>query len=105
MEKRVRCNEVVSPICLPEPNDYSDETNYLSNNQCTVSGWGKGSYNGNYSTILRKARLNLVQHDKCQQLIRRRIQDPSYVLDRSFTCAGGELGKDACTGDAGGPLR
>ena len=99
LERKVRCNEVVSPICLPEPNEkISDRA------RCVVSGWGKGSYNGNYSTVLRKAYLDLVPQDKCQYLIRKRITDPTFVLDSSFVCAGGELGKDACTGDAGGPL-
>lgn len=78
LEKRVRCNEVVSPICLPEASDFVSETA-----RSVVSGWGKGSYNGNYSTVLRKAYLNLVPPDQCQFLIRKRISDPTYVLDNS----------------------
>jgi len=99
LDKKVKCNEVVSPICLPQLNGPIND-----NQRCVVSGWGKGSYHGNYSTVLRKAYLNLVQFEKCQYLIRKRIQDPTFILDESFVCAGGELGKDACTGDAGGPL-
>ena len=93
LERKIRCNEVVSPICLPDPNAVIND-----NQRCVVSGWGKNSYYGNYSSILRKAYLNLVPFDKCQYLIRKRILDPTYVLDKSFVCAGGELGKDACTG-------
>ena len=81
---------------MPEPGEFISETA-----RAVISGWGKGSYNGNYSTVLRKAYLNLVPQDQCQFLIRKRITDPTYVLDKSFICAGGELGKDACTGDAG----
>jgi len=99
LDKKVRCNEVVSPICLPDSN-YPTEYEQ----RCVISGWGKGSYGGNYSSILRKAHINLVPSDQCQHLLRKRISDPAFVLDPSFVCAGGELGKDACTGDAGGPL-
>lgn len=97
LDKKVKYNEIVSPICLPEPADLISDSN-----RCVVSGWGKGSYKGNYSTVLRKSNLNLVPQDKCEYLIRKRIIDSTYVLDNSFICAGGELGKDACTGDAGG---
>jgi len=99
LEKKVKFNAVVNTICLP---DFSKPPLDLKN--CLVSGWGKGSHHGNYSTALRKASLSFVPHDKCQYLLRNRISDPTFVLDKSFVCAGGDYGKDACTGDAGGPL-
>jgi len=80
LEKRVKCNEVVNTICLP---DFSRPP--LDFKKCVVSGWGKGSHNGNYSTALRKANLSIVPHEKCQYLLRKRISDPTFVF-RQIIC-------------------
>lgn len=41
---------------------------------------------------------------KCQQRLRKTRLGKHFVLDKSFICAGGEAGKDTCTGDGGAPL-
>lgn len=47
--------------------------------------------------ILKKIELPLVSHDKCQQALRTTRLGHLFNLHESFTCAGGEQGKDACT--------
>ena len=47
----------------------------------------------------------MVSHATCQQQLRDTPRLPrQFRLHNSFTCAGGEAGKDACRGDGGGPL-
>ncbi|CAG9811320.1 unnamed protein product [Chironomus riparius] len=49
--------------------------------------------------------LPLVDQFTCQNLLRSTRLGQNFILDQnSFLCAGGELGKDACTGDGGAPL-
>lgn len=37
-------------------------------------------------------------------MLRQTRLGPDFALHPGFLCAGGEEGKDACTGDGGGPL-
>lgn len=53
---------------------------------------------------MKKVKLPFVSHDRCQALLRKTALGRFFVLDKSFLCAGGESGKDACGGDGGGPL-
>ncbi len=47
----------------------------------------------------------MVSHATCQQQLRDTPRLPrQFRLHNSFTCAGGEAGKDGCQGDSGGPL-
>jgi len=95
----------IDTLCLPDPtlpmNSYTN---------CTVGGWGKDNFNvtGQFQTILKLIELKHVPNDKCQQKLRLTRLRKYFRLDRSFTCAGGEVVagkvKDACTGDGGAPL-
>jgi kallikrein len=64
------------------------------------SGWGKDIHgrNGKYQPILKKIELPIVPFAKCQDSLRNTLLGKRFVLDNSFICAGGESGKDACTG-------
>jgi secreted trypsin-like serine protease len=114
LEARAIYNNYVSPICLP----YTDELrsyNLTNMKRLTVAGWGSTG-NGrfkipllllcntlyfskaSYSSIKLKVNIKAVALKKCQ------VNFKSTVLTEKQVCAGGERGKDSCTGDSGGPL-
>ncbi|XP_023312943.1 serine protease 44-like, partial [Anoplophora glabripennis] len=56
------------------------------------------------SKILKKVEVPFVNHTQCQTLLRSTRLGKRFNLDKSFMCAGGEKGRDACMGDGGSPL-
>ncbi|XP_078053653.1 inactive CLIP domain-containing serine protease A3 [Augochlora pura] len=75
--------------------------------RCWVSGWGKDAFgkNGQYQSIMKEVDVPIVTQSTCEVSLRRTRLGQYYNLDKSsFICAGGETGKDACTGDGGSPL-
>lgn len=98
LEKPIQEEENVGTICLPA----QEITEPL---ECFATGWGKDAFGnkGNYQSILKKIQLPLVPHDECEQMLRKTRLGKRFILDDSFTCAGGK-GKDTCTGDGGSPL-
>lgn len=46
----------------------------------------------------------MIDHGECQKRLRSTRLGEYFQLHGSFMCAGGELDKDTCTGDGGGPL-
>lgn len=74
--------------------------------RCWVSGWGKNAFeSGSYQSILKEVDVPIVGQDACETALRGTRLGQVFQLDRtSFMCAGGEAGKDACTGDGGAPL-
>ncbi|CAG9853718.1 unnamed protein product [Phyllotreta striolata] len=90
----------VGTICLPR------QGQRISSRNCFVSGWGKDQFgkSGQYQTILKKIELPTVDRSRCQRLLRGTRLGGQFILDKSFVCAGGEQGKDVCTGDGGSPL-
>ncbi|XP_063841593.1 phenoloxidase-activating factor 2-like isoform X2 [Scylla paramamosain] len=87
----------VDTVCLGIPFDY---------NQCLVTGWGKDKFgrDGVYQNVLKKVDLPLWEHERCQNALRTTRLGQYFNLHQSFTCAGGEAGKDSCSGDGGSPL-
>lgn len=92
--------ENVDIVCLPETGTNFDES------RCFASGWGKDIFGkeGRYQVILKRVELPVVTHDTCQNTLRTTRLGKYFVLDASFICAGGEVGKDTCKGDGGSPL-
>ncbi|XP_070508809.1 inactive CLIP domain-containing serine protease A3-like isoform X2 [Chironomus tepperi] len=88
----------IGTACLP--------TNMISGVRCMVAGYGSANFGGQISSsLLKEVDLPLVDQFTCQSLLRSTRLGQSFILDAiSFVCAGGELGKDACTGDGGAPL-
>ncbi|XP_034933815.1 transmembrane protease serine 9-like [Chelonus insularis] len=79
----------------------------VSGTRCWVTGWGKNAFgsSGNFQKILREVDVPIVDQNNCETRLRNTRLGQGFVLDRnSFICAGGEQGKDACTGDGGAPL-
>ncbi len=53
---------------------------------------------GNFQYILKKVDVPVLESNDCEQRLRQTRLGPFFQLSRSsFICAGGELGKDACT--------
>ncbi|KAI8041975.1 hypothetical protein M5D96_003273 [Drosophila gunungcola] len=57
-----------------------------------------------YSAVLKKVDLPLVDRHTCEQQLRRTKMGHDFQLPASMICAGGELNQDACTGDGGSAL-
>ncbi|XP_068223696.1 phenoloxidase-activating factor 2-like [Palaemon carinicauda] len=90
----------INHLCLAKDVEDVDPTS------CVINGWGKDSFEdtGTYQLIMKSLTVPLVESRQCQKQLRQTRLGRYFLLDRSFVCAGGELGKDACTGDGGGPL-
>ncbi|XP_037803658.1 hepatocyte growth factor activator-like isoform X3 [Penaeus monodon] len=88
----------INSVCVP------DEQQVFGDTHCFATGWGKDAFNGSYQVILKQVDLPLVDNYACQEKLRKTRLGKYFILDKSFVCAGGEEGKDACTGDGGGPL-
>ncbi|KAF5299502.1 hypothetical protein FQR65_LT01085 [Abscondita terminalis] len=90
----------IGTICLPRQGTVFNSRN------CFASGWGKDIFGqkGKYQVILKKIELPTVPRSQCESNLRSTRLGPKFALHQSFICAGGETGKDACTGDGGGPL-
>ena len=101
----------VNTACLPSCDNQFD---YIFNNgtgvRCWVAGWGKDEIDGEFSTIQKKVALPLVPPQRCNSALKialnnqRQGTGDRFQLDASEVCAGGEVGKDSCTGDGGSPL-
>lgn len=64
----------------------------LSNLSCWVSGWTNGATRK--LDFQRHVDLPLIDGPMCQDLLRKTVLGPKYILDTSsFICAGGETGK------------
>lgn len=100
MAEPIRLAENVNVICLPDENTAFDRS------QCVVTGWGKNNpgRTGKYSQKLKKIDLSIVASGQCQRRLQQTRLGRQYKLHKSFICAGGLPGKDACTGDGGSPL-
>lgn len=85
--------ENIGTVCLPPPNQI------ISSRNCFASGWGKNVFGieGQYQMILKKIELPIVEHNQCEAALRSTRLGKHFVLHDSFTCAGGEQGKDTCT--------
>jgi secreted trypsin-like serine protease len=91
----------IQSVCLPN----SRNENFVGQ-RCWVAGFGKDAFgNGKHSYIMREVDVPVVDTYECQQRLRSTRLGAQFELNKnSFTCAGGEEGKDACSGDGGSPL-
>jgi len=90
----------INNVCLPEAGQY-----FYGQTRCYATGWGKDAFDGGaYQVTMKKVDLPLVPKGECQNRLRKSRLGRYFRLHDSFLCAGGEVGKDACEGDGGGPL-
>lgn len=94
-------NPHINPVCPAQ------SVSYINNPRCWVAGWGKDAFGkqGNFQYILKKVNVPVLDSNDCENRLRQTKLTSFFQLSRtSFICAGGEGGKDACTGDGGSPL-
>jgi hypothetical protein len=103
----------VNTACLPGCKDqFAWRFENGTGTRCWVAGFGKDEFNGTFQVVQRKVDLPLVEDSICNQALKQGLdtQYPGRNYGRNFQlspselCAGGEVGKDACTGDGGSPL-
>jgi len=101
LSSSVTLSDHINTVCLP-----NISTPPVPGIICRATGWGKDVFGaaGRYSAIMKHIPLPIVDFLNCQDQFRRTRLGPSFVLDRSFICAGGERGIDTCQGDGGAPL-
>ena len=104
-------SSTVNTACLPACDDQFDfRFNNGSGTRCWVAGWGKNSADGTFQFLQHKVDIPLVDSTRCNAELKAAINlkksgvGNKFTLDASEICAGGEVGKDACTGDGGSPL-
>jgi len=112
LDRRVNLSHrYVNAACLPACDDQFSYT--FSNGtgvRCHVAGWGKDEFSGSFQFIQHKVDIPLMEEFRCNAALKLALnRRQSGVGDRfqlhpSEVCAGGEVGKDACTGDGGSPL-
>ena len=73
----------------------------MSGVRCWVTGWGRNEFSSvaQYQATQKEVDVPIVDQATCQTQLRATRLGANFTLDTSsFICAGGELGKDACTG-------
>jgi len=103
LENKIHWDEVphVAPICLPRPQEIPHP-----GTKCWVTGWGKDAFlrQGDYQAILQEVDVHVVDSNQCEYSLRHAGLGKRFRMHHGWLCAGGEAGKDACSGDGGGPL-
>ena len=98
LARDVTFTDFIKPICLPAFDDII-RTSFVGIN-ATVSGWGKTSESGSESAIKLKVNVPVKVNRECETVYESR----GVTVSNSQLCAGGEVGRDSCRGDSGGPL-
>ncbi|CAH0728253.1 unnamed protein product, partial [Brenthis ino] len=90
----------VKPICLPIWKELRNVR--LSGKKATVAGWGI-TETGTLSSILQKVEVPIKAETYCTEYLEylERYSDPR---EHTLKFCAGEIGKDSCNGDSGGPL-
>ncbi|XP_076392709.1 uncharacterized protein LOC100882895 [Megachile rotundata] len=91
LNRDVQFTNYIKPICLPPTASMG--------RKLFVAGWGK-TETGYSSNVKLKVSVPLVDEEQCKN----RYNSVRVPLGFGQICAGGQSGKDSCTGDSGGPL-
>ncbi|EEB18115.1 tripsin, putative [Pediculus humanus corporis] len=98
LSKKIENKTSIRPICLPKNKTFSERI-MMKTDTAVVTGWGT-TETGIKSQVLLKATLPIVSSNDCLKVYKKKIP-----ITESQICAGGEDGKDSCSGDSGGPLQ
>ena len=113
LPREAELNRGVRQICLPFlPSEWPTplEQGGLGGHDGTVVGWGYTKYDPWGTTEPEKDERNVVPSKTQQKLVVPLLRDGQCgafqggINNTIHLCAGGELGKDTCKGDSGGPL-
>nr|XP_018917301.1 PREDICTED: venom protease-like [Bemisia tabaci] len=96
LERPVKFNKMVRPVCLPSPQ--SEDVTTLVNRTAVVAGWGATSFGGPASSTLLEVSVPIWEHEFCKG------QLTQVIHDTTICASAYEGGRDACQGDSGGPL-
>lgn len=80
-----------TPVALAK----ADDSDAVVGKTATVLGWGSDFPNGWQSDFMRAVDVPIVSNTDCAKVL---------SVDETMLCAGGELKKDSCQYDSGGPL-
>jgi len=101
----------INTACLPSCNQQFDyKFGNGTGTRCHVAGFGKDEFDGKFQVVQRKVDVPIVDSTKCNNDLKLALNNQRagsgnrFSLSPSEVCAGGEVGKDACTGDGGSPL-
>ncbi|OBS60067.1 hypothetical protein A6R68_08807 [Neotoma lepida] len=89
----------IQPVCLPDRAFLVE-----AGTQCWVTGWGKLVEQGKSSDELREVELNIIRHEKCDQIFKENTGKIFSQVPEGAVCGYNENGGDSCQGDSGGPL-
>jgi len=102
----------VNAACLPGCNDMFDHT--FTNHtgvRCWSAGFGAQEKGGSEEFVLRKVDVPIFpDRQKCEKIMEAAVKEASKGristtrIHPGEICAGGEAGKDTCSGDGGSPL-
>lgn len=95
----VKLSYFVKPICLPSVAALR-ETNQDAGNRFVVAGWGRTETREQNNKKL-KVEVGGVDLVGCKE---KYLKSAKRQIISSQLCAGGEAGKDSCSGDSGGAL-
>ncbi|KAF2891877.1 hypothetical protein ILUMI_14313 [Ignelater luminosus] len=94
LNRVITTSDTIRPICMPTASERAAPSEIL-----WVAGWGRTEY-ANNSPVKLKVGLPVTQTSKCSNT----FKSASVTLADTQICAGGEVNKDSCSGDSGGPL-
>jgi len=99
MQRPIIFDNFISSVCLPNQNDVIP-----TGTDVFVSGWGKDTYPGYFSLLLKQAKLTTVSKIQCQQKLVNAPGSPGKDITDNMLCAESENEKTSCQGDSGGPF-
>ena len=90
-------NPHIRSICLPGAGSV------FTGQRCWVAGFGANSFQSNqYQTVMKEVDVPILDGPTCEARFRASRLGANFAYNQqSFICAGGEAGRDACTGDGG----
>jgi len=97
LDRPVSEDNFVSKICLPFGEAVTRDYSSLN---LTVAGFGRTGPNSPSSAVLLEIELPGVQQSSCEATVR---AGGAQLTSNQF-CAGGQVGRDSCGGDSGGPV-